>query len=448
MVSNTDIHPNLLHWLAAYPRGRQCRTIWQGVPLPWRNIKTGVPQGSVLGPILFNFFVSDCPVRQPSYADDFTFSRSGVSLAEVEAALQADIDAVVAWAESKMLNIAPEKCSITYFTPDKARESKTHPQVFIDGRSIPLDKSPRILGVHFDTHFAFHVHAQKVVKSCRDKLRALRALAGTSWGCQKETLLLAYKTYVEPIINYAAAIWVPNVSQSSLDAVQRVQNSALRLATGCHLATDISHLHREAQFAFVGDHLEMLCTQFLASCSRDSHPSNDIITQSSGHHSMKDTLQSKFSDALLQHAPDGVNDDNYKQILQDIHTSSVKRTISNLRPNLLLDAQPPNISPSEQRLTRLQRTTLAQLRSSHCSLLGDYKVLTGRSTSALCPECLLRRHTVRHLFDCDARPTSLTMRDLWVNPVLVVDFLVSLPSFSTLITQNPPLPPPPPEPPP
>ena len=220
------------------------------------------------------------------------------------------------------------------------------------------------------------------------------------------------------------------------------------MATGCHLATDVSHLHREAQFAFVGDHLEMLCTQFLASCSRETHPSNSVVSLPSGPRSMKATLQSKYASNLHQHAPDGVVDNNYKDVLKSIHTSSVQKTIAHLKPNTLLDAAPPNISPSEKRLTRIQRTTLAQLRSRHCQLLEDYKLLTGRSTSAICPECLLRRHTARHLFQCDARPTDLSLRDLWVNPVSVVNFLVTLPSFAALIPQNPPLPPPPPEPPP
>ena len=87
-----------------------------------------------------------------------------------------------------------------------------HPQVTIAGIAIPL---------RFDTHFSFSSHAMDVVRSSRDKLRTLRALAGSGWGCQKETLLRAYKTYVEPIVNYAAAIWVPNVSVSSLSSVSR-----------------------------------------------------------------------------------------------------------------------------------------------------------------------------------------------------------------------------------
>ena len=109
-----------------------------------------MPQGSVLGPILFNLYVRDCPVKQPSYADDFTISHSDKDLKEIEHR-QLDIDAVEAWALRKELIIAPTKLSITYFTPDRARESKTHPQVTISGSPNPLDKSPKTLGITFDS---------------------------------------------------------------------------------------------------------------------------------------------------------------------------------------------------------------------------------------------------------------------------------------------------------
>ena len=381
----------------------------------------------------------------PSYVDDFSFSRSAVAVAESEVGLQSDIDAAVSWANS--LKIAPEKSSITFFTPDKARQSRVHPQVTISGQAIPLDKSPRILGVNFDTHFSFGTHALKIVKSCREKLRILRCLAGSGWGCQKETLLKTYKTYVEPVINYAAAVWAPNTSPSSIALIQRVQNRALRIATGCHMASTVSHLHQEAQFAFVGDHISMLCTQFLANCYRDDHPSNAVVTLPSGPRSMKNTLQSKHLPLLEPHLVNG-GIENYNHTLKAIHTQSVSNTITSLDPNPILGVTPPPISPSERRLSRIQRTTLAQLRSGHCRFLGDYRVLTGRSTSAVCPECLFRRQTVPHIFQCDACPTQLSLRDLWVNPVTVVEFLVSLSSFSTLIPPDPPPPPPPPEPPP
>ena len=164
---------------------------------------------------------------------------------------------------------------------------------------------------------------------------------------------------------------------------------------------------------------------------------------------MKYTLQSKFLPTVEQHLSDSAVDPySYKNTLRSIHSQSVANTIATLDPNPLLGTRPPAISPSEKRLTRRQRTTLAQLRSGHCRLLGDYKICTGLSSSALCPECLFRRQTVPHIFNCDAAPTNLSLCDLWINPVTVVEHLVNLQSFSALVPPDPPPPSPPPEPPP
>ena len=262
-----------------------------------------------------------------------------------------------------MLSIAPDKCTITYFTPDKARQSKTHPQFLIKGRPISLDKTPRILGVRFDTHFSFNAHVMDIVKTIRSKTRILSSLAGTGWGCDKETLLRTYKVYVEPSLNYAAAIWSPNISDTSFEHLQRLQNRALRIATGCHSNTQISHLHHEAKVALVKDHLELLSTQLLLSCSRPSHPSHDVIRQPQGARSMKHTLQSKHGDKIARFVNDGAIDSAvYKKILDELHTEAVKKTIAKLDPNPLLGAPTPPVSPSEATLTRKQRTTMAQLR--------------------------------------------------------------------------------------
>ena len=264
-VASTDLHHNLVRWTAAYLRGRQSQVTWQGISSNWRLVKTGVPQGSVLGPVLFNFFVSDCPVDSPSYADDFTFSRSGVNIRDIKAELQQDLEQVVEWAEAKKLVISPSKCSITLFTPDKAREADVHPEVRIGGEIIHLVKHPRILGVTFDPHFHFHRHVHEKVKDCRKKLRILRSLAGSSWGCSKECLVKTYKTHIEPALYYAPAVWSPNISSTALRDLQRIVSADARICTGCHAPTPSDELIMEAQILPAEDRLRMLSEQSLIS---------------------------------------------------------------------------------------------------------------------------------------------------------------------------------------
>ena len=110
-------------------------------------------------------------------------------------------------------------------------------------------------------------------------------------------------------------------------------------------------------------------------------------------------------------------------------------------PNRVLFTRPPKISKKEQFLPRLTRVTLAQLRSGHCARLKDYQFRIGSAVDDLCPGCSLVSHSVTHLFQCPAHPTTLGPRDLWERPDDVAIFLSSLPSFSFL--PPPPTPPPP-----
>ena len=86
----------------------------------------------------------------------------------------------------------------------------------------------------------------------------LKALAGTSWGKEKETLLTTYKAIGGSLINYAAPVWSPFVSQTNWDTLQPCQNTALRIATGCVKITDIDHLHTECKQMPVKEHCQML----------------------------------------------------------------------------------------------------------------------------------------------------------------------------------------------
>ena len=220
-----------------------------------------------------------------------------------------------------------------------------------------------------------------------------------------------------------------------------------RTQIGCRPPSRLS-----SQTPLVKDHLELLSCQSLLSSHRISHTSYEVVRQNPGPRRMKETLATKHSGKINRFLTDGVLDPgDYKKSLDTLHTEAVSNTIAKLGKNPILDTNPPPIASSESRLSRKQRSTLAQLRSGQCHLLNDYLVLTGRKQSALCPECLIRRHTVKLIFNCDAAPTNLTIKDLWNNPVSVVGFLSTLPSFSSLEQTIPPAPPaprPPPEPPP
>ena len=97
----------------------------------------------------------------------------------------------------------------------------------------------------------------------------LKALAGSSCGQDKETLLMTYNTLGKSI--YAAPVWSTNASDSSFKKIQTAQNGALRTETGAHKMASIDHLHQESLTLRVKDHSDMLSVQYLVNCLEEDH---------------------------------------------------------------------------------------------------------------------------------------------------------------------------------
>ena len=102
----------------------------------------------------------------------------------------------------------------------------------------------------------------------------LKAMAGSSWGQDKETLLLTYNALGKSIASYAAPVWSTIASDSSFKMIQTANNAALRTATGAHKMASIDHLHQETFTLRVKDHSDMFSAQYLVNCLEEDHGSH------------------------------------------------------------------------------------------------------------------------------------------------------------------------------
>ena len=277
--------------------------------------------------------------------------------------------------------------------------------------------------------------------SASSRLQLLKAISGSTWGHNKECLLVTFKTILQPILHYASAIWFPNASTSAVAKLQRIQNSALRIVTGCHRMASLKHLHSETKVLPVADHLGLLSKQFLASAKMPLNPSHTVVSRPPGPRDMKATLSSKFSESLSPYLRDGVQPSTlYKDTLSKLHTVAIEASITDLGPNDVIGRAPPDISEEEKSLDRANRCTLSQLRSGYCYRLNSYRHKIQCDVSDICPECHLAPHSTAHLFECVANPTNLETKDLWTRPREVARFLSSTHAFSHLLPANSPPP--------
>ena len=96
-VSESPLHSNLVRWLNTYLRGRQQAVVYNGRKSSFKRINRGVPQGAVISPTLFNFYVSDFPAivsEKTLFADDITIYASAIDIEEAERQLTADMDII------------------------------------------------------------------------------------------------------------------------------------------------------------------------------------------------------------------------------------------------------------------------------------------------------------------------------------------------------------------
>ena len=152
--------------------------------------------------------------------------------------------------------------------------------------------------MYLDPSLSFNKHSQYVAERVSGRNNILKALAGSSWGQQKETLLMTYKAVGRSIINYAAPVWSPNLHDTNYIKIQYTQHEALRISTGCHKMSSIDHLHTEAEMLKVREHSELLSAQYLARCQEPGNVCHPITTRATPERQMKETLYTRHRNTV------------------------------------------------------------------------------------------------------------------------------------------------------
>ena len=184
-------------------------------------------------------FVSVC------YADDIIVWATRPKIPQLDYMINNYLRDVSIYLKDNSLVISAPKSTVTLFTPDK-HQFQMHPDITLEDTQLPLERSPKILVVILDPSISFHKHCNYVSDRIDKRNNMLKELAGSSWGQDKETLLMTYNALGKSIANYAAPAWSTNTSDSSSKKIQTAQNAALRTATGAHKMASIHHLHQES----------------------------------------------------------------------------------------------------------------------------------------------------------------------------------------------------------
>ena len=419
----TSTPGTILKFVANYIKGRKAYTSFRNHKSIQRQVKTGVPQGGVLSPTLFNIHTADiptptAPVQVMMYADDITITSTHTSMSAARKYIQPYLHKVYDWTQHNNLIINPDKTTCTLFTPDPA-EYNSNLGLNINNKALPMALHPKVLGLTLDPKLTYNAHIQNIATHAQKPLQVIKALTGTTWGKQKETLVATYKAVMRPTLEYASSIWSPMASPTSINKLQVMQNAALRACTGCTHDTNIQHLHDETNILPIQKHLQLHASQIRQKAQYPSHPLYKYTTHNNSQRLMKPTTfnNSRYT-TNIPTDPCTVTTADIKANMRDIHTTIVSQHLAARDNNKILRTHPPQVSSTEENLPRHTRRTLAQLRTNKSPFLLSYlhKIDASTHPSPLCPLCSTHEHTTQHLFSCPQIPTTLSALDLWRDP--------------------------------
>jgi hypothetical protein len=154
--------------------------LFQGATSPQFTCHSGVPQGSVLSPHLFNFFLYDFPAPTQLnffYADNINLSKSCPDVPFLGQKLTDHLTQVSQLSKDNKLLIAPEKSVVTLFTPN-TRETNVDPGVFYKGAPIPVDRKPKWLGFTISNLRSATPHLDNTVDKGNTRIQIMKAIKG------------------------------------------------------------------------------------------------------------------------------------------------------------------------------------------------------------------------------------------------------------------------------
>ena len=218
------IRSNVLRWVQAFLGNRSQSVVVEGEESDSVPVCSGVPQGSVLGPILFLIYINDLPDTITSkvrlFADDTALYLT-IEGENDSAILQHDLDKLSMWEREWDMEFNPSKCQVIQVTGSRKPINATYR---LHGLVLETVTCARYLGVDISSDLTWRSHVDRVTGSATKTLNFVRRNIKTKNPSVRE---MAYNTLVRPQLEYAAAVWDPH-TKGKTSQVEKVQRRAAR----------------------------------------------------------------------------------------------------------------------------------------------------------------------------------------------------------------------------
>jgi hypothetical protein len=252
-----------INWTTSYLSDRKQMVVTNDMCSQWAQVSRGVPQGSILGPLLFSLYINDCSSVIKScnyhlYADDLQiYLHSNVeSLRDNIKCINNDLDNLNTWSNHNFLNINPSKSQaivIGYPRILALIQKNELPPLIINGNPIPYCESVKNLGILMDETLSWSLQVNKISKSVHKSLFPLLKLKYLVPVSLKKHLI---STLILPLFDYADVVYL-NLSDELSLKLQRLLNACVRFIFNLKISDHITEYFNKLSWLKLCDRRQM-----------------------------------------------------------------------------------------------------------------------------------------------------------------------------------------------
>ena len=269
MAAAQRFPPWLCSWLASFLEGRTARLRFDGETSPRRPVRSGVPQGSPLSPILLILYIASLyralqdveGTITVGFADDTNIISIGRDTEQARGRLETAWKVCKDWSTKSGLRFNPAKTELIHFTKER---NPTPVRIRIENTTIRSRDHARFLGIWLDRKLNWRKHTQEMLKKAKTQVRALTVSATATWGCDLFRAREIYTKVIRAALVYGCPAYHTPTENKKIHpparAFAKIQSDALRRVLGAYKATPIRMLETEAAIPPIDLYMTQLIT--------------------------------------------------------------------------------------------------------------------------------------------------------------------------------------------
>lgn len=239
-LESVGISGSFLAWLMDYLKDRKQRVVLPGSASSWAPLKAGVPQGSILGPILFLIYINDIVDDIHSsirlFADDTSLYIIVDNPVHAADELNADLAKIHSWATKWLVSFNPAKTDSMVLS--RKHNKPLHPPLNMNQHLINDVNFHKHLGLTFSKDCSWHDHIELVKAKAWLRINIMRRL---KFQLDRKSLQTIFISFIRPLLEYANVVW-DNCTQQQSNDLEKIQNEAARIVTGATKLASIQSL--------------------------------------------------------------------------------------------------------------------------------------------------------------------------------------------------------------